>query len=228
MNIFKEKYPLISALTTYDKNYRFDDKLIDFHSRRHEELIKSKSQRDLLFKYFGSKLHDSPILKIQQNGKESISITVNDYHCYDFASETCHYKKIKKKKRDLVFPLTIIFHKPTIKLSRINKNGKQIYVKEKNRLQKLAYWIHDEVTFLDERQLKVGLLLEASPCKGNKGELLLEISAQSVEFIEMQKDQYLNLFGSDFATYWKGFEERWSIKGFVSQDDSAFILENIK
>ncbi len=99
-------------------------------------------------------------------------------------------------------------------------------MKIKNRLQKLAYWIHDEVTCIDDKQLKVGLLLEASPCKGNKGELLLEISAQSVEFIEMQKDQYLNLFGSEFVTYWERFEERWSTKGYVSQEDISLILDN--
>jgi len=226
MNIFKENYPLISVLTTYDKKYRFDDELIDFHSKRHDALIKSKQKSGLLFKYFGSKLHDSPILKIQQNGNEYISITVNDYHCYDFAVETCHNKKIKKKNKDLIFPLTITFHKPTLTLSRINKNGKQIYVKVRSRLSKLAYWIHDEVAALDDNHLKIGILLEATPCKGNKSTLLLEINAKSVEFSEMQKDRYINLFWSEFATYWERFETCWLAEGYVTQNKMALIFDN--
>jgi len=65
MNTFRDKYPLISALTTYDKNYKFDDKLINFYSTRHVDYIRTNSSSQLLSKYFGSKLHDSPILKIQ-------------------------------------------------------------------------------------------------------------------------------------------------------------------
>lgn len=226
MNIFKDNYPLISALTTYDKNYHFEDELIDLQTKRHEDFIKSKSQSNLLFKYFGSKLHDSPIINIQQTDDENLSITVNDYHSYDFAVETCHSKEIKKKNRELVFPLTIIFQKPTLKLSRINKNGKHIYVKIKKRLSNLAYWLYDEVTSIDNNQFSLGILLEASPCKGNKGVLLLEINAKCVEFIEMQKDQYINLFGNEFFAYWERFEECWLTKGYVSQKDIALLLDN--
>jgi len=87
MNQFKEKYSFISALTTYDNNYKFDYALIDNLSKKHFDYIESHQNSSLLLKYFDSVLHDSPTIKITSSN-DALAITLNNYHCYDFACET--------------------------------------------------------------------------------------------------------------------------------------------
>lgn len=225
MNQFKEKYSLISALTTYDNNYKFDDALIDNLSKKHFEYIESHQNSSLLLKYFGSVLHDSPTIKITSSD-DALTITLNDYHCYDFACETCHAYGIEKRKKELVFPITFNFHRARIQLSRINKNGKLIYVNKAKHIPRLAYWLHDEILSISRERIKLGVLLEARPCKGNKGELLLEIDARCLSVSEKQKEQYINLFGKKYLPYWERFEKQWQSNGYVSQENMALLLEN--
>ncbi|MDH3349808.1 MAG: hypothetical protein OEM02_17100 [Desulfobulbaceae bacterium] len=228
MNLFKSNYPLISSLTTYDNNYKFDDDLISRHTVAHKEKINAFENNELFSRYFGSILHDSPIIQIC-NDKDLLQIKVNDYQCFDFASETCHAFGIKVPRKKLIFPLTLKFHHPKIQLSRINKNDKLIYVNKTKYIPKLAYWLHDEFQFISEKNIKVGILAEKRPCKGNKGELLLEVDSSSIEAHEEQKESYLNIFGKAYLQYWNRFREQWKSQGYLAHEDMVLILsENNK
>ncbi len=214
-NTLESKFPLLNSV--YPENYlKYEKEEIKPLWNKHISFIKSKI--DILPAgplYLDSFLHDSKVLSIQYDGN-NLSILFDDYISGDFFPAMAEYTNTKMNWDGQVLPVAFNYKGINqISLYYINKRNKLRKIsktKMEKYLQRLSYYLHDEVIELEDDAIYMGILFWAKAAQG-KRYLLLEIKSKKLVIDEFQKEIFLKLFGGQYENIFIGRKDR---KEFIS------------
>lgn len=227
-NFFAERYPLLHRARDFNQTGNWASLTpCDVERVRYDEKLKAAEDwlpRGTL--YLNSALHDARVTSITWGGGIA-TLWFNEYqtHCFCHALGDSYGEKALNW--ETVFPLGIRYHGVTkFSAARISKSYKILPISASDNLPRVYDLWYDEARRLEPGHIETAWLFGQARKKGNKVEILLEISAARIEFIEQQRATFQTLLGGRYLdlydAYWAA---RCSGKWFDYSSSRDFIRE---
>ena len=168
-------------------------------------------------------MHDSWAISFERK-KDKFDLCLNDFAGRCFCEAFADFRGVKVRRKDCVMPVILSFKGVREhNLLQLNGNEKMLPVSVKKFGQGLGQFLYDEVSLLEPDRIEIGFLFSTYARKYY--ELLLEVKAGRLEFIDQQKEAFVALFGNEAEEYFVKYHEARSRGLIYDYESSLAFLE---